>query len=107
MHFSVYALFPANITTDAYRPKRKILTTGILDEVNDRAYFDGLSGTNATIRIFDLTGREVQKITEFPYEWDGTDNNGRYVESGMYIYQFRAEVDGKPQLISGMMVIAK
>jgi len=107
IHFTKYALFPANITADAYRPKRKILTTGILDRVNDRAYFDGLSGTNATIRIFDLTGREVRKITEFPYEWDGTDNNGRYVESGMYIYQFRAEVDGKPHLISGMMVIAK
>jgi len=103
-HFSIYALFPAReLAVDDYRPKTRIITPATADGVNDIAVFDGLDNKKITINIFDVTGKKVKTISYPPYQWDGRDDEGRLVESGVYIYQF--EVDGK--LISGMIAVAK
>jgi len=103
-HFSIYALFPADEFV-SYKPKEKIITPATKDGINDVATFDGLSGKNVEINIFDITGRRVRKINVFSEGniWNGCDDYGNLVESGVYIYQF--EVDGKKY--SGTIIIAK
>jgi len=107
-HFSYYGLFRARLMgISEYRPKERIITPASRDGKNDVAYFSALSGQLTTIRIYDITGRKIRTIEGEPYEWDGTDDNGNVVESGAYIYQFRAEVEGKKRLVSGTIVVAK
>lgn len=110
-HFSLYAIFPAGaLTADDYRPKERIITPGTRDGVNDYANFDGLAGGTFDIRIYDVTGRQVRKITDESASgprWDGMDENNHVVESGVYIYQFKADVGGSMKLISGMIAVAK
>ncbi|MBN1383404.1 MAG: hypothetical protein JW983_00790 [Elusimicrobia bacterium] len=101
-HFSKYAVLPAGaLSASDYRPKRKIITPFLVDGWNDYIQFDGLSG-NFTIRIYDITGRKVRTIRDVPI-WEGYDDDGNIVESGVYIYQFK--VGG--ELISGTVTVAK
>jgi hypothetical protein len=105
MHCSLYALFPAKqLTADAYRPKRKIITPATVGE-NDYVQFDGMEG-EYKISIYDVTGSKV-KTLENTNIWRGDDYQGNTVESGVYIYQFKAEVDDKEKLISGVIAVAK
>ncbi len=100
-HFSVFAVFPAKkLSSDDYRPRERIVAP-----YGDNRYihFDGLDGTNTKIRIFDIRGREIRTIDSVPYEWDARDDSGSIVESGVYIYQFRAG----GELISGTIAVAK
>ncbi|MFH1714853.1 MAG: gliding motility-associated C-terminal domain-containing protein [Elusimicrobiota bacterium] len=106
-HFSVYAVFPANITKDSYRPKERIITPAYVDNKNDYAQFDGLSDNVTEIKIYDVQGTLVRTLSDIPYQWDGRDENGAVVESGVYIYQFLADINGKTELISGTIAIAK
>jgi hypothetical protein len=103
-HFSVYGLFPA-ITLPTYKPLEKIITPALKDGINDVATFDGLAGQDVTIKIFDITGRQVRSIDVLKEGniWDGKDVLGNIVESGVYIYQF--EYNGKKY--SGTIVVAK
>ena len=86
-HLSLYALFPLTGAGD-FRPNEKIITPGLRDGINDIAIFDGLEGVNApfNIEIFDLTGRRVRTLKQIG-EWDGRDDSGMTVESGLYFYQ--------------------
>jgi len=107
-HFSYFALFPTRaFAASDYRPAERIITPAYADHDNDEASFRGLAGTDTTIKIFDITGRKVKVINEAPYEWAGDDENGNIVESGVYIYQFRVEVDGEEKLVSGVIAVAK
>ncbi|MGD9489726.1 MAG: lamin tail domain-containing protein [Calditrichaceae bacterium] len=52
---------------------------------------------SATIRIYNILGQEVRVLTDNYYEaglhsvrWDGKDNSGTMVSSGMYLYELRA-----------------
>lgn len=103
-HFSVYALFAATVTPE-YKPREKIITPALKDGINDVATFDGLSGKDVEIKIFDITGRKIKSINVLKKGniWDGTDEYGNIVESGVYIYQF--ELDGKTY--SGTITVAK
>lgn len=102
MHFSKYAVLPAGaLSVDDYRPKRKIITPYLVDGWNDYIQFDGLSGI-FEIKIYDITGKKVRTINNIPL-WNGYDDDGNIVESGVYIYQFKAA--GK--LISGTVTVAK
>lgn len=104
-HFSLYALFPVGkITPEALRPKERIVTPNE-DGINDYAYFGGTPG-DYTIIIFDTAGREIRTIKDI-LVWDGKDNNGNYVESGAYIYQFKVILDEGSKIISGVIVLAK
>jgi len=107
-HFSYYGLFKVRpMGFSEYRPKERIITPACADGKNDVAYFSGLTGQVATIRIYDITGKKIRTIEGEPYEWDGTDDDGNIVESGVYIYQFKADVEGKKRLVSGTIVVAK
>jgi len=104
-HFSLYALFPVGkITPEALRPRERIITPNG-DGINDYAHFGGTPG-DYTIKILDIAGREIKTIKDI-LVWDGKDNNGNYVESGAYIYQFKVILDEVPKIISGVIVIAK
>jgi hypothetical protein len=107
-HFSIYGIFARTAMTAAdYRPKEKIITPATAGG-DMSARFDGLDGSDFKITIFDVTGTAVRIITspQLP-EWDGKDEAGRIVESGVYIYQFEAEVGGSKKLISGTIIVAK
>ena len=107
-HFSYYGLFKVRpMGFSEYRPKERIITPACADGKNDVAYFSGLTGQVATVRIYDITGKKIRTIEGEPYEWDGTDDDGNIVESGVYIYQFRADVNGKKRMVSGTIVVAK
>ncbi|MFH1415900.1 MAG: hypothetical protein ABIH89_07440 [Elusimicrobiota bacterium] len=109
-HFSMYAIFPVSPLTAAdYRPKRKIITPATPDTINDTAGFDAMPA-EFEIKIYDITGRLVRTIDETDNSganWDGADEYGNIVESGVYIYQFRADVNGEQELISGTIAVAK
>ncbi len=103
MHLSTFALFPMRfgLSADAYRPVRKIITPAFKDGINDEIEFENLVGKEFTIRIYDITGKRIKTLRN-PI-WDGTDDDGDIVESGVYIYQLK--VDGK--VISGVIAVAK
>ena len=67
-------------------------------------------GDDFEIRIYDITGRLVKIINQASPSgprWDGVDDLGNLVESGVYIYQFKADVGGTMKLISGTIAVAK
>ncbi|MFH1784296.1 MAG: gliding motility-associated C-terminal domain-containing protein [bacterium] len=82
-----------------YCPKRSILTPN-RDGINDYVFFDGFPDT---IKIYDVTGRRIKTIHGPPYRWDGRNDEERFVEAGVYIYQF--DVEGS--LISGVVAVAR
>jgi hypothetical protein len=103
-----YAIFftpPPNASD--YRPLEKIITPNG-DDKNPYASFGNLNGQDYSIDIFDIRGHKVKTITTSSLpRWDGTDDGGRVVESGVYLYQFKADVNGSSKLISGTIVVAK
>lgn len=102
-HFSYYAVFPANpLTDDDYRAKEKIITPASIDTHNDFATF-GMLGPDDVVTIYDVNGNQVRKISGDDISWDGKDDYGDVVPSGIYIYQMR--INGK--IISGTVVVAK
>ncbi|MBN1898078.1 MAG: gliding motility-associated C-terminal domain-containing protein, partial [Spirochaetes bacterium] len=102
---SLFALFSVDhLSKEAFRPKEKIITPNG-DGINDIVYFGGGYGEFEII-IFDVNGREIRKINDLP-QWDGKDSRGKYVESGVYIYQANVPVNGKMELMSGTIAVAK
>jgi len=101
-HFTYFGVFPiGSLTKDDYKPKEKIITPNN-DGINDVAHFDSIpDGTE--IKIYNLKGKIVRKITQTPYEWNGKDEDGNDLEVGPYIYQFKIG----DELISGVIVIAR
>jgi len=104
MHLSKFALFPLRfgLSADAYRPVRKIITPAFKDGINDQVEFEYLDGKQFTIRIYDVTGKKIKTLHNNPI-WDGTDDDGDVVESGVYIYQLKVE----DKVISGVIAVAK
>ncbi|MBI2915854.1 MAG: gliding motility-associated C-terminal domain-containing protein, partial [Elusimicrobia bacterium] len=85
-HFSVYGLFPAgDPTAEEVRPKEKIITPNG-DGVNDLAQF-GVSGSYE-IKIFNMFGREIKNLVNVSV-WNGKNEDGETVESGVYLYQVK------------------
>ena len=99
-HFSTFALFLAGAPTSAdLRPAQRIITPNG-DGINDTATF----GTGIDkVKIFDVRGRRVKEIPGPAPVWDGTDDGGAIVESGVYIYQYTINGDR----ISGVILVAK
>lgn len=102
-HFSLYALFAANITDNDYRAKERIITPATVDGKNDFATFGNIV-VGDVITIFDVTGRKIKQIRD-TYIWDGTDDSGSLVESGLYIYQIKTT--SRAKVICGTIVVAK
>ncbi|MCJ7645751.1 gliding motility-associated C-terminal domain-containing protein [bacterium] len=79
------------------------------DGLNDEVYFqyDNPNEKGVVCRIFDVRGALVRQLdigqTETSFAWDGEDQKGKVVPSGVYIYQLEAE--GK--VINGTVILAK
>jgi hypothetical protein len=103
-HLSTFALFPAQANEGDFHPKEKIITPALKDGINDRAIFDGLQSLSEPFRveIFDVGGRRVKILSQVG-EWDGTDDQGRTVESGVYLYQ----VHVNQKILTGTITVAK
>jgi len=100
-----YAIVPAQaLAAQDARPFEKIITPNG-DGKNDTATFLFANPLdNTKIEIFDMTGHRIRTLFSATNNgWDGRDDNGSVVESGVYIYQFKT--DGK--LISGLVAVAK
>jgi len=105
-HFSLFAIFPSKeLSEDDLRPAERIITPATFDGFNDFASFEGLYN-DFVIKIFDINGKIVREIKD-EKKWDGTDENGNIVESGVYIYQVKTPIDGKKKVISGVIAVAK
>lgn len=99
-HFSTFALIPAGaIGASDLRPTQRIITPNG-DGINDTASFSGVDGN---VQIFDIRGRRVKTISSANPVWDGTDDSGRIVQSGVYIYQYSSQ----GTRISGVIGVAK
>jgi hypothetical protein len=94
-HLSLYGIFPV---VREPRPEEKIITPND-DGINDYAEFHGFDGS---VKIYDITGRLIRTI-ENTDRWDGRDDDGNIVESGIYIYQFKKT----GQRISGTIIVVK
>jgi len=61
-----------------------------------------------SVKIYDIDGALVKEFVaiggERDWKWNGKDENGEYVESGIYIYQIQVG-DGKPAV--GTIIVAK
>ncbi|TES91590.1 MAG: hypothetical protein E3J87_07470 [Candidatus Cloacimonadota bacterium] len=80
----------------------KLLVSPTMFKKNLSIKIRGLSGNRGTLSIFDKTGRNIKTISlsgkESPLtvHWNGQDNNGRNVKSGVYF--IRLDIDGtKPE----------
>ncbi|HBU69901.1 MAG TPA: hypothetical protein DEE98_05900 [Elusimicrobia bacterium] len=106
LHFTKYALFPSKaVDSSTYKPKENIITPYTKDNINDFASFDGLSGQDLKVNIFDVTGNKVRtvEILSAGNLWNGKNDIGELVETGVYIYQFN--LDGKTY--SGTITVAR
>ncbi len=96
--------FPAPSPEDR-RPMQKIITPND-DGHNDYAEFLFAGVTdNIKVEIFDMTGHRIRSLYSAidTKGWDGRDDSGDKVESGVYIYQYKFE--GKQ--VSGLIAVAK
>ncbi len=80
------------------------------DGLNDLVYFYFSNPQDSLVscRIFDILGREMANlpwgvIEEEFLVWNGRDDQGNAVSSGVYIYQI--EVEGKT--INGVIIVAR
>ena len=98
---SLFGIFPSvAIAPQDFRPAQRIITPNG-DGINDTLDFGNL-GSDATIDIYDIRGRRVRHLAG-AFSWDGRDDSGNIVPSGVYIYQY--ELNG--QRVSGVVAVAK
>ncbi len=71
------------------------------DGINDVLRFPGI-GDKFTVKILDMRSHTI-RIIKGKDVWDGKDNDGKYVPSGAYVYQYQVE----DKYITGIIVIAK
>ncbi len=96
-------------------PKRKItggwaapnpFTPNHSGDASDRTIFHVQTrgdDVTFTIEIYGLTGRRIRTLRNGLNVWDGSDESGRVVENGVYIYQIHAG----DEVISGTVVVVR
>lgn len=103
--FKYLAIVPgAALSALDRRPMEKIITPNG-DGINDTAIFAfGDLTETVKLEIFDTAGHRIRTImSSAAMQWDGRDDSGSLVESGVYIYQFKVKGD----LVSGLIAVAK
>ncbi|OGR90377.1 MAG: hypothetical protein A2992_09670 [Elusimicrobia bacterium RIFCSPLOWO2_01_FULL_59_12] len=101
-HLSTYALILSGAIGAAdLRPRRRVITPNG-DGINDSIDFSGI-GADSEVRFFDLKGRRVRTLRGLTLIWDGRDDDGRIVESGLYLYQYTS----LGERVSGVILVAK
>ncbi len=99
---TTFALFPIGaLGPSDLRPPQRIITPNG-DGINDNATFSGLASSDQ-VHIFDVRGRRVRTIPGPTAVWDGRDDDGTIVESGVYIYQYSTQ----GSRVSGVVAVAK
>lgn len=80
------------------------------DNFNDKAFFKfdtSLTGIPFTAAIYDISGAKISGLmlddTEKSLTWDGKDQSGKAVPSGIYIYQ----INVGQKTASGTVVVAR
>ena len=75
------------------------------DGINDVAWFlwPAMEDRRITVRIFDLEGLPLREVSGTRPSWDGTDDDGRDVPGGLYVYY--AESGGRS--VSGLVCLAR
>jgi hypothetical protein len=98
-HFSTFALFASGDanTAASTRPATRILTPN----GNNRTV-QFASDVNE-VRIFNVKGRRIRTLNGASPVWDGRDDTGSTVESGVYIYQYTSQ----GERVSGVIAVAK
>jgi len=101
----IYAVIAAASQSPRQRAPREKIITPNGDGANDTALFElGDVTENVKIEIYDVSGRRIRTIMSAEImEWDGRDEGGKIVESGVYIYQYSLQ----GERISGLIAVAK
>jgi flagellar hook assembly protein FlgD len=84
-----------------FRPPQRIITPNS-NGPNAALVFQNVT-SSTSIDIFDENGRRVRHM-QGVFSWNGQDDSGRVVESGVYIYQVK---DGNGNTVSGVVAVAK
>ena len=97
-HLSTFGLFlSASNGPAAWRPAERIITP---HGANPIAHFTQTGASE--VKIFDVRGRRVRTLGPLT-DWNGTDDEGHEVESGVYIYQYTSQ----GTRVSGVIMVAK
>jgi hypothetical protein len=93
---------------DSYT-RKKLVPQKTLARGPDISFFVGDDGAEVVLEIFDVKGRLVRTLIESPlpsgrhtYTWDGNDDNGLRVPSGLYFSRVRA---GETETSSKVFII--
>jgi gliding motility-associated-like protein len=92
-------------TTKCWAAPNPFTPNGSKDET-DRTIFHIVTKDNSadfTINIYDVNGRLIKHIENGNKVWDGTDDRGRIVEGGLYIFQVHLAT----KIMSGTVVVLK
>jgi len=101
-HFSTFALFvpgAAISSAASTRPPMRILVPN--GNPSNRTLI--FASDVDEVRIFDIKGRRVKTISGPSPVWDGTNDSGSVVRSGVYIYQYTEN----GERVSGVIGVAK
>lgn len=102
----------ASVTVARVLPRRLALHPARPNPFNPSTIisFDMVEESRAKLTIHDVSGRVVRTLVDghlareyHSFEWDGRDDSGRAMGSGVYIYQLRVG----NRTLSGKMVLTK
>ncbi|MDO8733793.1 MAG: T9SS type B sorting domain-containing protein, partial [Elusimicrobiota bacterium] len=102
-HFTLFAVFPKGAIPVKPTAREKFVTPATVDGKNDRIQFECDSAITK-IEIYDVTGKLLRTIDNGSDNWDGKDDDGNVLESGVYIYKVEA-ISGQKR--TGAVVLAK
>ena len=94
-------LFCRPLAAQDFRPPQRIITPNG-DGINDTLDFKNVTSATS-INIYDENGRKVRHMQGVA-SWNGQDDDGHVVPSGVYIYQVN---DGNGNIVSGIVAVAK
>lgn len=89
-----------------FRPPQRIITPNGANPNNQKLVFQNVTA-GTTINIYDENGRKVRHMQGVS-SWDGRDDDGNVVDSGVYIYQVSDQTNsGDRGIVSGIVAVAK
>lgn len=73
-----------------------------------------MANGHVTLKVYNALGAEIKQLLgnslpagSYLTRWDGTDNNGQSVASGVYFYHLSVDADGVMENLSGKMMLLK
>ncbi|MEI7905203.1 MAG: FlgD immunoglobulin-like domain containing protein [Candidatus Firestonebacteria bacterium] len=108
-HFSKYAIVvnsPTDIVSRAQpNPFTPLGTNPLYNQVT--VTFANVGAADVELKIWDINGQLIKNLSGAgvtAVSWDGKDNNGKYAESGIYIYEIKV---GGIQKTRGSVALAR